>query len=81
MDGEGWHLLDCRPSVFAKILDVLRMRKRALWAENDWAHENKLVYIEIKAGDRQSFEKFVDMYFPGCEDFIMDCVESPEVIG
>lgn len=81
VDGEGWRLIDCRPSVFAKILDVLRMRKRALWAGNDGqeAGESELVRVEIKAGDRPSFDTFVNMYFPGCENFIMDCVKPPAI--
>lgn len=81
VDGEGWRLLDCRPSVFSKVLDVLRMRKRARWVENEsqQAGESILVRVEIKDGDRPSFDNFVNMYFPGCENFIMECVKSPEV--
>lgn len=32
------------------------------------------VPVLVKAADREVFEKFVDMYFPSCEVFIMDYV-------
>ena len=35
----------------------------------------KLFRVVIAAGDRASFEKFVGMYFPGCEVFVMGWVK------
>ncbi|CAN0425396.1 unnamed protein product [Ectocarpus fasciculatus] len=49
------------------------MKKREAWAGDD----NKVgaaVFVAIKAADRTPFEQFVNMYFPGCESFIMDSV-------
>ncbi|CAM9726428.1 unnamed protein product [Ectocarpus fasciculatus] len=50
------------------------MKKRGAWAGDD----NKMkaaVLVAVKAHDRAPFEQFVNMYFPGCESFIMDGVE------
>ncbi|CAN0296894.1 unnamed protein product, partial [Pylaiella littoralis] len=83
VDEHGCRLIDCSPSVFAKILDVLRMRKRAAWAGTALQPGcDELVRVIIKAGDRDSFEKFVEKNFPGdLQSFIMDCVESPKAGG
>ncbi|CAM9352694.1 unnamed protein product, partial [Hapterophycus canaliculatus] len=52
------------------------MRKRAAWAldgpQQEW---DEPVRVGIKAADRAAFEQFVEMYFPGRQRFIMDCVE------
>ena len=81
LDEHGRQKIDCRPSCFSKVLDVLRMRKRAAWAagggsdhwKKGWGETTRL---GIKAADRAPFEEFVSMHFPGCERFVMDCVES-----
>ncbi|CAM9567079.1 unnamed protein product [Scytosiphon promiscuus] len=77
VDADGRRLMECSPSVFSKVLDVLRMRKRAAWAGDDpqqgWGQP---VRVGIKAVERTAFEQFVEMYFPGRQSFIMDCVES-----
>ncbi|CAM9567148.1 unnamed protein product [Scytosiphon promiscuus] len=79
VDADGRRLMECSPSVFSKVLDVLRMRKRAAWAGDDpqqgWGQP---VRVGIKAVERTAFEQFVEMYFPGRQSFIMDCVESRE---
>ncbi|CAN0243001.1 unnamed protein product [Ascophyllum nodosum] len=77
-DGKDFGVIDCRPSSFSKVLDVLRMRKRAGWYPGD--PQEKVVDVNtgrvtISTCDRESFEEFVRMYFPGCEGFVMDVVE------
>lgn len=78
LDDHGRQVVDCSPTVFFKILDVLRMRKREAWDGRN-NKKGKLpgqkVFVVIKAGDRTAFEKFVNMYFPGCESFVMDYVD------
>eukprot|EP00752_Nemacystus_decipiens_P008165 g7303.t1 len=77
LDEDGRQVVDCRPSCFSKVLDVLRMRKRAEWAGDDWKEGwGGFTRVGIKAADRGEFEQFVHIHFPGCERFIMDCVES-----
>eukprot|EP00752_Nemacystus_decipiens_P008164 g7302.t1 len=77
LDEDGRQVVDCRPSCFSKVLDVLRMRKRAEWAGDDWKKGwAGSTRVGIKAADRGEFEEFVHIHFPGCERFIMDCVES-----
>ncbi len=81
LDEHGWQKIDCRPSCFSKVLDVLRMRKRAAWAAgggdaSDWKQGwGEATRVGIKAADRAPFEEFVNMHFPGCERFVMACVE------
>lgn len=75
MDARGWRVMDCRPSVFSKVLDVLRMRKRAAWGEAGGGDAG--VRVVIKAVNRADFDSSVGMYFPGCENFIMDLVAAP----
>lgn len=79
VDAHGRRLIEGSPSVFSKVLDVLRMRKRTAWAV-DCARQgwSEPVRVGIKAADRAAFEQFVEMYFPGRQSFIMDCVESKE---
>lgn len=75
VDERGRRVIDCSASVFSKVLDVLRMRKRATWpAGKGRGHGD--ARIAVKPGDRAAFEEFVGMYFPGCEDFIMDYVAN-----
>lgn len=78
-DEQGRRLIDCRPSVFSKVLDALRMRKRESWSLNKAEKETgrstrgtaqQAVVVEER--DRACFEEFVDMYFPGCQSFITD---------
>ena len=73
MDGRGRRVMNCSPSVFSKVLDVLRMRKRAGWAVAEGCSESD-VNVVVNAADRAAFDEFVDKYFPGCESFIMDFV-------
>eukprot|EP00752_Nemacystus_decipiens_P009710 g8671.t1 len=73
VDERGRRVMDCSPAVFGKVLDVLRMRKRASWASG-FAHREGDVRVAVKAADRAAFEAFVDMYFPGCQGFIMNYV-------
>ncbi|CAM9717145.1 unnamed protein product [Pylaiella littoralis] len=77
VDENGRQLIDCSPSVFAKVLDVLRMRKREAWAGIAPKQGcDGLVRVKIKAEDRGAFEEFVEQHFPGnLQRFIMDCVE------
>lgn len=81
VDENGRRVIDCSPSSFAKVLDVLRIRKRAGWAKgsapkqehgNDSSGEN--IRVIVKAADRACFNEFVNMHFPGCESFITDLV-------
>ena len=77
VDERGRRVMDCSASVFSKVLDVLRMKKRAAWL----AAEGRIdvdARVAVKPVDRTAFGAFVDMHFPGCEDFIMDCVADAE---
>ncbi|CAN0099674.1 unnamed protein product [Ectocarpus sp. 8 AP-2014] len=77
LDDNGRRVIDCKPSVFSKVMDILRMAKRASWARgNDEQEANETPRVTIKPCDRAEFEEFVDMYFQGCESFIMEYVES-----
>ncbi|CAM9747042.1 unnamed protein product [Ectocarpus sp. 6 AP-2014] len=80
LDSNGRRIIDCKPSVFSKVLDVLRIAKRAAWARSEEGpvrNEKRRVKprVTIKAGDRAAFEEFVDMYFPCCETFMMEHVD------
>ncbi|CAM9839463.1 unnamed protein product [Ectocarpus sp. 8 AP-2014] len=70
VDEQGRRLINCSPAVFQKVLDVLRMRKRAAWAASD----RELGHVRVDAADRPAFDSFVNMYFPGFENFITDMV-------
>lgn len=75
LDEHGRRKMDCPPSVFSKVLDVLRMRKRSGWRRNGSKQSrNDKMRVAVKASDRTSFEEFVHMYFPGCENYVMDHV-------
>lgn len=75
VDERGRRMIDCSPSVFSKVLDVLRMRKRASWAAgSEVCCGDCGARVAVRAGDRAAFEEFVGMYFPGRESFIMDMV-------
>ncbi|CAM9115412.1 unnamed protein product, partial [Hapterophycus canaliculatus] len=77
LDEHGRRVIDnCSPSVLSKVLDVLRMRKRAAWSSDERDGDNG-ARVVVEAADRDSFDEFVDMYFTGHESFIMDFVESP----
>ena len=85
-DEHGGRLIDCDPTCFSKILDVLRMRKRASWsrgaAEEKQEGEDSCGCgvpagaVFIKEADGEVFGEVVNMYFPGCESFIMDLVQQ-----
>ncbi|CAM9619978.1 unnamed protein product [Ectocarpus fasciculatus] len=86
LDKHGRRILDCKPTVFAKVLDVLRMKKRAGWAPSEDDAEAggvaaKPVPVAVQRADRAYLEEFVNKYFPGCERFIMDSVvELPTAV-
>ena len=80
-DGKDFGVIDCRPSSFSKVLDVLRMRKRAgcyLGDPQEKVVEENTGRVTISSGDSESFQEFVGMYFPDCKDFVMDVVEFQE---
>lgn len=70
VDEQGRRLINCSPTVFQKVLDVLRMRKRWAWATSD----RELARVRVDAADRPAFDSFVNMYFPGFENFITDMI-------
>ena len=97
-DEHGRRLVKCDPICFSKILDVLRMRKRASWTrdvaggqreeedkeekEEEEKEENEEEStndgsgaVLVKRADAEAFGAAVNMYFPGCESFIMDLVQ------
>ena len=79
-DEEQVVVIDCCPSSFSKLLDVLRVRKRVGWflrgqLKKDSTSGTVAGCVVVPASDRVSFEEFVGMHFPGCEDFVMDVVE------
>ncbi|CAM9403308.1 unnamed protein product [Ascophyllum nodosum] len=76
-DGKDFGVIDCSPLIFSKVLDVLRMRKRARWSNRDAQKQeaNMMVFrVMMASGNRAPFEEFVGMYFPGCEAYVMDWV-------
>ncbi|CAM9596670.1 unnamed protein product [Choristocarpus tenellus] len=79
IDEKGRHLIDCNPLCFAKILDVLRVRKREvkmLLREKKMSKENCSPYcVCVSINVKEIFEEVVNLYFPGRESFIMDWVE------
>lgn len=80
VDENGRRKIDCTPTAFAKLLDILRMRKRAGWASNEGQDGCGIqpVRVIVREEDFADFTEFVDMYFPGCESFIMDLTgQSP----
>eukprot|EP00903_Cladosiphon_okamuranus_P007901 g7633.t1 len=84
-DEDGRLKIDCNPNCFSKILDVMRMRKRATW----WAADEEekgvggavgryTIRISIPENERGCFAEAVRKFFPGCEEFIMGLVEPWE---
>ncbi|CAM9776797.1 unnamed protein product [Ectocarpus fasciculatus] len=80
--GDRRRNVDCDPSCFSKILDVLRMRKRSAWVTDDQqgalireAGGGHTIRIPIPESDRACFKSLVHTLFPECEDFVMDMVE------
>ena len=65
-DGNYFGVIDCRPSIFSKVLDVLRIRKREKWSQRE-SHKgigvNVVSKVSITADDQASFKKFVGMHF------------------
>ena len=79
LDEHGRRKIDCSPSVFSKVLDVLRLRKRSGWVgDGSKRSEAGMSRVAVKASDRAQFQEFVHMYFPGCESFLTDHVEFLE---
>lgn len=83
VDEHGRRLIDCSPSVFAKVLDVLRMRRHAAWVRTASPQgSDQFVRVKIRAEDRGEFGEFVEKHFPGdLQSFIMDCVEPTTESG
>ncbi|CAB1101401.1 unnamed protein product [Ectocarpus sp. CCAP 1310/34] len=76
LDSNGRRVIDCKPAVFSKVLDVLRMATRASWAGSEKSQQvNEKPRVTMKVGDRVAFEEFVGMNFPGCESCILDFVD------
>ncbi|CAN0473508.1 unnamed protein product [Ectocarpus sp. 8 AP-2014] len=76
LDSNGRHVIDCKPSVFSKVLDVLRITKRAAWARTEEERRrHDETRVTVTANDRLAFEESVTMYFPRCADFVMEYVE------
>ena len=77
-DEHGRRLVDCDPAFFSKILDVLRMRKRSSWSQGatpenqEGSRGKRSGAIVINKDEMDYFLAAVDMYFPGCESFILD---------
>ncbi|CAM9335016.1 unnamed protein product [Scytosiphon promiscuus] len=80
LDGNGRRIVDCDPAVFSKVLDVLRMKKRAGWGASGGS-EAAPVPVVVRRADRACFEEFVHKYFPGCEGFVMDLVEPSKAVS
>lgn len=78
VDEDGRYKVNCDPSCFSKILDVMRMRKRAGWAEDDQIVKNAgggdTIRVRVSEADREKIEDAAKMYFPNCTGFIMDLV-------
>lgn len=79
-DEDGRLKVDCDPNCFSKILDVMRMRKRAVWAADEGKDRGGVgghtIRISIPENDRGCFEEAVHTFFPGCEEFIMGLIET-----
>eukprot|EP00752_Nemacystus_decipiens_P018445 g16536.t1 len=75
-DADGrWQINDCSPPLFTKLLDVLRLKKRAYWDGDGNLFRENVSIVVVWCKHRSSFEKLVNMYFPGCESFVMGSVE------
>ncbi|CAM9628859.1 unnamed protein product, partial [Ectocarpus fasciculatus] len=78
VDKDGRYQVDCNPTHFSKILDVMRMRKRVGWAEDDEIVKKggggTTIRVTVSEADREDFEESVNMYFPRCTEFIMGLV-------
>ncbi|CAN0296552.1 unnamed protein product, partial [Ectocarpus fasciculatus] len=78
VDEDGRYKIDCDPTCFSRILDVMRMRKRAGWADGDEVVKNAgggaTIRVTVSKADRENFEEAVNMYFPKCTEFIMGLV-------
>lgn len=67
----------CSPHIFAKLLDVLRMKKRVGWGGcgGGGGASIRPVRVAAKASDRTSFEELVSVYFYVCEGFVLGSVQ------
>lgn len=79
-DEDGRLKVDCDPNCFSKIMDVMRMRKRAAWAADEetgrgGAVGGHTIRISIPENDHGCFKEHVHTFFPGCEEFIMGLIE------
>ncbi|CAM9691064.1 unnamed protein product [Choristocarpus tenellus] len=76
LDRHGRHILNCNHVCFEKILDVLRMRKGKSQIQMRWERwAPSFMCVGVKLQDKGAFQELVDMYFPGCQSFIMEFVE------
>ncbi|CAM9855440.1 unnamed protein product [Sphacelaria rigidula] len=89
VDAQGRRQLDCDPACFAKVLAVLRSKKRtssagaqsgegrdeAITATPETMSKGTLrADVVVDATERECFEELVNKYFPGYEDFIMESI-------
>lgn len=82
VDAQGRRILDCDLACFAKVLDVLRLRKRESWVQARRNGRGKMVgvfgaksaYVTVNPSKRRCFDALVKMYFPGRERFVMDYI-------
>ncbi|CAM9986270.1 unnamed protein product [Discosporangium mesarthrocarpum] len=77
LDEKGRYIMDCDPHCFRKIVDVLRMRKKALAGpgREGVMKNNDEGCVCVFESMKDSFEGLVDMYFPGNMSFVMDHVK------
>lgn len=75
LDDQGRRMVDCSPTAFSKVLDVLRMRKRARWALQEKEGKGGGVVEPIpgtvREADRPCLDEFVNNYFPRRESLTM----------
>lgn len=89
VDAQGRRHLDCDPACFAKVLEVLRSKKRVSLADahGDRGREGAITTaagtmnkgtprakVVVDAAKRECFDELVNKYLPGYEDFIMESV-------
>ena len=79
LDEHGRRIVDCSPKAFSKVLDILRMKKRLGWVvRGTQGHDGDAVTpvpVIVRQEDRACFIEFVNMYFPGSENVILDLVK------
>lgn len=80
-DGNGRLFIDCKPSVFDKVLEVLRLKKRESWASSKERQPDNISggihpnFVVVDQQDLQGLKEFVGKHFSGCQAFIADMVK------